>query len=172
MPPYLNNRYATFVKQFPFENSFWEGSIAICFNHAHNGWILLWISCTSFLQSTSLYISHVFDPFPKLIKWLESIADDQNPCDAPIDEEGQFKTLRVLPLENGMLDFQILYGHPLEKDIEIYFRVKVKKHQLISEFIRKFDLFLQEYYDPAQWEHGSDLPNLDLSKLREFLLVE
>jgi hypothetical protein len=51
--------------------------------------------------------------------------------------------LQIRPLENNLLDFQILDGFADDKEANILFRVKVSRRQLISEFVRKFELFLQ-----------------------------
>lgn len=163
----FDNRYASFVKSNPYDSENWDGLITVCFSHASVGWIQLWISGTAFLQHMTIYMSHVSDPFLEMIQWLEAIAENRLPARLAIDEEGVGKTLVALPLDDGRIDLQIqdaLY----EEEGEILFRMRVDRRQLVAEFVRKFELFLQEYYDKNQWEFGSDLLLLDLSRLNQY----
>lgn len=163
-----NNRYTDFVNRYPYDTMGWDGKITVCFSYAIAGWIQLWISGTSYLQHITLYTSHVFNPYPALIEWLEAVAENRLPARLAIDEEGVGKTLIALPLDDGRIDMQIqdaLY----EEDGEILFRMRVDRRQLVAEFVRKFELFLKDYYDKNQWEFGHDLPMLDLSRLNQYI---
>ncbi len=165
----LPSRYSTFVLQHPYESPEWEGSVTVCFGHPRNGWIMLWIAGTPYLQSLTIHTSDVFDPYTDLIHWLEAIAQDQLPAQVIIDEEGQEKTLVVVPAGNEQVDFQILNDYIEEKDKEILLRLRVSKRQLIAEFIHKFELFQRDYYQRSEWPNGVDIKELDLSILNKFL---
>lgn len=164
----FDNRYASFVKEHPYDSERWDGFITVCFSHASAGWIQLWISGTAFLQHMTIYMSHVSDPFPEMIEWLEAVAENRLPASLAIDEEGVGKTLIALPLDDGRIDLQIqdaLY----EEEGEILFRMRVDRRQLVAEFVSKFELFVKDYYDKNQWEFGRDLPTLDLTRLNQFV---
>ena len=160
-------RYTSYVKSYPYDTNGWDGKVTVCFSHAHVGWIRLWISGTSYLQHITLSLSAVFDPFPSLVKWLEAIAANQLPAELEIDEEGQVKRLTVMPLEDDQVDFIIREGFVEEG--EIYFRLRVDRKQLVSEFAKKLELMLNEYFEIEEWEHGSDLTALDLSRIKAMI---
>jgi hypothetical protein len=51
-----------------------------------------------------------------------------------------------------------------------YICVPVNKRQVLSEFIKRWDDFLETQYDPLHWEeYGSNLRQLDGSKLMKSL---
>jgi hypothetical protein len=162
-----NYRYAANVKNCPYEGPGWNGKVTVCFSYPHVGWILLWISGTSYIQEITISISEVFDPFPKMVEWLEAIAANQLPAEMDIDEEGKVKNLTVMPLENDQVDFIIRKGYVEEG--EIFFRMRASRKQLVSEFAKKLDLMLKEYFEIEEWEQGSDLRKLDLTRLWKFL---
>ena len=163
----FSSRYTSFVNQYPYENAVWAGKVTVCFSHAQSGWVQVWVAGTSFLQDITIHASHVGDPFPSMVAWLEAIAQNQLPAEFTIDEEGKGKTLLVFPWEQNLLDFQIREHYSIEE--ELYFRMRVNRRQLIAEFVQKFEHFLKEYHEPAQWEHGRDLFAIDLSTLHRYL---
>jgi len=163
------NRYLAFVETYPYEQPGWEGAITVCFSHAKQGWVMLWVSTTAYYQNLTISTSHAFDPYPALLKWLESIIHDKFPAELEIDEEGEIITLIVTAVENDLLDFKILDSYSDAPEAVIVFRCKIRKHQLIGEFVRKFELFLEEYYQQEEWFASSDLRALDLSTLKNYL---
>jgi hypothetical protein len=56
------------------------------------------------------------------------------------------------------------------KEEPIFMYVKVGKKQFLSEFLKRWDDFLENQYDPVHWEeYGSHLRNLNVSKIRAYL---
>lgn len=161
----VSSRYTIFVNQYPYDTPCWDGLITVCFSHASAGWIQLWIGGTSFLQHVTIYTTHVYDPYPEMIEWLQAVAENRLPARLAIDEEGVGKTLIALPLDDGRIDLQI-QDTLEEEDGEILFRMRVDRRQLVQEFVSKFELFIQSYYQEEQWEHGCALRTLDLSGLK------
>jgi len=48
--------------------------------------------------------------------------------------------------------------------------VQLSKKQFLAEFLKRWDDFIQNQYDPAQWEDiGVQLSALDVSKIRAFV---
>ena len=47
--------------------------------------------------------------------------------------------------------------------------MRVTKQQFLTEFVRKFTLFLNEYYRVDQWQEEPDILKMDLSKLHQYL---
>ena len=105
--------------------------------------------------------------------WLngwKQFSEGQLPAAFKIDEEGDVKTLRAIPAQNGYLDFQIV-DEELEDEPNILFRVRVLPRQLISEFVFKLELLLEKYYRAEDYPNISNLTELDLSKLRRYLIT-
>jgi hypothetical protein len=130
------------------------------------------ITCTAYTQGTIINCSNVFDPFPGLIGWLEAIAAGRLPAGCVIDEEGHATTLRASSVNTHEFIFEICelddYAASSE-ETPLFMYVRVGRQQFISEFIKRWDDFLANQYDPVQWEeYNSNLRELDLTKLRAF----
>jgi hypothetical protein len=161
------------LKQFPPESYSWAGKVTISLGYPTQGWVQLAITCTTYVQGAILACSNVFDPFPGLIRWLEAIAAGRLPAGCVIDEEGHEKTLRARSVNKDEFIFEICEQDDYAASSEetpLFMHVQVNRQQFISEFIKRWDDFLATQYDPAQWEeYGSNLRELDLTKLRAFV---
>ncbi len=162
--------YSRVIKSQPYERPSWDGLVTFCFSEPRQGGILFWVATTAHLQGVTIYISGAMDPFPDLFAWLEDIVLDRIPAEVAIDEEGRLKILSVEPEEDDRLDFQVLDRLEVEVTAEILLRVRVPKRQLVSEFVRKFDLFIEEYYRPDHWGgYRYDIHNLVSKIIRDYL---
>jgi hypothetical protein len=161
------------LKLNPPESSSWAGKVTLSIGYPDTGWIQLAVTCTAYVQGIIICVSNVFDPFPRLIHWLQTIAEGALPSECTIDEEGDVKILRALPASDDEFIFQIserLYGEDQLKEEPIFMYVKVGKKQFLSEFLKRWDDFLENQYDPVYWEeYGAHLRNLDVSKIRAYL---
>ena len=162
-----------FLKRYPPESHSWAGKVTFCFSYPANGWIQLAVTCDPYLQGVFVFCTYIADPFPGFKRWLEAIVADQLPAECAVDEEGKGKTFRARPVNNQEFIFEILeylWGKPDHKDRPVYLYVQVNKTQFLSEFMKRWDDFIENYYDPVHWEeYGTDLRKLDLSKIRAFL---
>lgn len=153
------------------------GKISIHFGYASSGWILLSViaGCN---QSLTLHLSYVYDPFSEMVDWLNMLADGDLPAILDIDEEGIQKRLIVRSYEgryseSADVEFRIA-GDYWDDDAKEYKKgthllVRTKRLQLLSEFTRRLDQWLNEDYEPKEWDrYGLDEgahPDIDLRKL-------
>lgn len=158
-----DSRYEDFLKLFPYETEGWTGKITFCFSYAQIGWVLLWISTTSYLQHITIHLSDVFDPFPDLIRWIEAIAESRLPSEIEIDEEGVIKQLYANHAGNNLVDIQIK-----DDDGKIIFRCRCDRRQLVNEFVNKFELFREQYFETKDWRYGPGPLAASLTKLKTF----
>jgi hypothetical protein len=169
------------LKNTPRASHDWNGKVSIEFGYPDSGWILLSITCTAYLQHLIIHLSDVYDPFPDMTKWMEDIAANNLPCEFTVDEEGECKMLRAIPLSADCFILEILdteWDETVTEEQQIFMYTKVERRQFVSEFIHAWDDFLERKYDPESWPFGRDLQSLrgkpdlrelDISKAREFL---
>ena len=170
----MTTRTDTYLKQFPPETHSWAGKVTIGFSYPYHGWIQFVVTATTYVQNVIVKLSNVFDPFPELIRWLETIAEGNLPNEFVIDEEGVEKIFRAIPVNGDEFIFEIvelLYGEDKSEEEPIFLYVQVTRKQFLSEFLKRWDDFLENQYDPAQWEERRvpSLRELDVSKIREFV---
>ncbi len=168
----LDTRTNQFLKDYPPETHSWQGKVTLGFGYPAHGWIILTVTCTTFVQGVIIYCSHALDPFPGFIYWLESIAQDQLPADFIVDEEGTAKLFRASLANAQEIVFEILDRYcdddqPAGCPVLLY--VQVAKKQLLAEFLKHWDDFIANKFDQVQWEFGADLKKLDVSTIREFV---
>ena len=161
------------LKDFPPENHAWSGKVTFSFSYPESGWLQWAVTCSAYVQNVVIACSNVFDPFPRLFKWLEAVADGQLPAETVIDEEGQEKLLRASPFEAGEFIFEVLEADGDQDSSEtgpIFLYAQVSRQQFVAEFVRQWDDFISSRYASEEWVSfgGIDLSKLDLAKLREF----
>lgn len=161
-----------FLKDFPPETHSWAGKVAFGLSYPHAGWITVAVHSTAYIQTVYMDCSHVFDPFPEFIHWLEAIASGNLPCEFSIDEEGYGKTLRAKPVDEDdfLLTITPMFwdqdGGETEEPLFLY--TVASKRQFIAEFLRRWDDFVANQWDAKEWE-SNDLSRLDVSRLRKFV---
>jgi hypothetical protein len=168
----LDTRTNRFLKDYPPETHSWQGKATLGLGYPIDGWIVLTVTCTTYLQGVIIYCSHGLDPFPDFIRWLDSIALGQLPAEISVDEEGTAKIFRASSANAEEIVFEILdrnfdNDQPAGRPIFLY--VQVAKKQFLAEFLKRWDDFIANQFDQAQWEFGADLRELDVSKIREFV---
>ena len=162
-----------FLKSFPPEKNDWTGKVTFSFGYPDAGWIQLAVTCTAYVQGIIIDVSAAFDPFPEFIHWLDAIAAGKLPAEFHIDEEGYGKTFRASPVNEGEFLFEIgewMWKEAKLEEEPLYMYAQVSKKQFLSEFLKRWDDFIQNLYDPAMWEDiGVQLSALDVSKIRAFV---
>jgi hypothetical protein len=144
---------------------------------------------SAFLRNHIVNCSAVFDPFQDMVKWLNDIAQNKSPASLEIDEEGIFTTLSIIHLDDTWLEFRVHRQVPESLGVgacaaDRLILCRVRKYQLLSEFYRRLQDFLQHDYRPRCWDSSGwqeflfnertlnevqDLNGLDLAKLDEWL---
>ena len=162
-----------FLSQYPPGSHDWSGKVTLVFSHPIAGWIQFGVMATPYVQNWVINFSNVYDPVPGVIQWLEDIVDNNLPCECGIDEEGKVKALRATPVNDDEFIFEILAPWWNKKRLSeqpIYLYMQVNRHQFLSEFLKRWDDFLDNYYEPKQWEeYGFRLREMDISKIRKFV---
>jgi hypothetical protein len=164
-----------FLKEVSPEDKSWVGKVTLSFSYPSAGWIQFAVLCTAHVQSVVVDFSNVFDPFPQLVNWLTVIANGDLPTEFEVDEEGVWKIFRAVPVNQDEFVFEILdayWNKEISEEQPIYLYARLSKKQFLSEFLKRWDDFLENQYDPAQWENeeeASQLRKLDFSRIREFV---
>ncbi len=163
MNPDTPSRYEVFQKQNPDQGSEWTGQVTVCFSHAQAGWVMLWIATTAHLQHITIHLTDIYNPFLFLFGWLEEISAGRLPAEVQIDEESIGKTLYAAPAEDDLMDFQILDRHQPD---QVLWGCRCSKRQVVGEFVAKFELFLQRYYQDDGWRFPPGPRAVDLTSLK------
>lgn len=170
-----------------YEEDYWQrydkgetGWVSLALSHVGSGWAKLWVAGNRPVQSVTISLSYVYDPLPGLVRWMEAITRDQFPAELEINEEGEYKMLRVVSSVEGSLDLRI-YNEDFPDESRRVFGMRFVKRQMVEEFVARFDYFLTHDYDLEEWclgdysweelEHWrrKDLVNLDLAVLKQYL---
>jgi hypothetical protein len=163
-----------FLEHYPPDSHSWAGKVTMSFGYAAHGWIQFAITCNAHVQGVIIHCSNVYDPFPDFIHWLNAIADDNLLAETKIDEEGKGKTFRATHISEDefLLEvFELWWAAEKEgEERPIYMYAQVNKWQFLSEFLKQWDDFIANKYDPIHWEeYKTDLRQLDVSKVRAFV---
>lgn len=110
------------------------------------GWIVIDIS--SHEQAVRVHASQVFDPFPALITWLESIVTGASVSEFEIDEEG---SLVALQFTQGDRQGIFTLTDPLED--RLLLQMSILPKTLVAEFYAKLRAFaVSQAYRKEEWE--------------------
>lgn len=124
--------------------------VKVIFKECDAGWIRFTVSAGS--QSVDCWGSEVFDPFPKLIAWLEAIAGGTQACSFIMYEEGPEKEFKALAGDSGSLRLMI-EDTALNK---VLLEAVVDRRQCVCEFYNNLRAFAKSpAYVPEQWEDES-----------------
>lgn len=170
----IDLRTNAFLKLHPPHEYSWAGKVTLSLGYPHSGWIQMAITCTAYVQGVIVDVSAVFEPFPDMIRWLEDISTGNLPSEFIIDEEGYGKTFRAQPVndEEFLLTISPMFWHPREGETEepLFMYVVASKKQIVSEFLKRWDDFVENQYDRSHWQESVvDLRTLDVSILRKFV---
>lgn len=164
----------------------WDGKIAVHFGYPASGWVLLSLLTTAYNGSVVAHLSQVWDPFPGLVDWLTAVAENRLPASTRIDEEGSTKELRVTTYTGEFArysDVEFRVNHRVgvsgtePSDSRCVLLCRLSRQQLLAEFYRRLERWLQEDYEPQRWVTGwpnydeaernaADLRRLNLAGLR------
>lgn len=168
----LNTRTDGYLENYPREDPVWQGKVTFSLSYPTVGWIVLTMTCTAFVQGVIIYCSHVRDPLPELIRWLDAVANDQLPAQFWIDEEGLTKTFRAWPINANEFACEIRDGYGDVEGQSVFVYMQANKRQFLSEFLKRWDDFIANQFDPVEWEYGADLRTLDVSNIRAFVQAQ
>lgn len=121
--------------------------VKVIFQECDAGWIFFSVAAGS--QSVDCRASEVFDPFPKLVAWLEAIAGGTQASSFIVDEEGREKEFKALGGHGGSLRLRIE-----DRDTHnVLLEAVVDRRQCVGEFYHTLRAFAESpAYVPAQWE--------------------
>ena len=121
--------------------------VKVTFKECDAGWIFFSVAAGS--QSVDCRASEVFDPFPKLIAWLEALASGTQACSFTMYEEGPEKQFTALGGDGGSLRLRIEDADTSNVLLE----AAVNRRQCVGEFYHNLRAFAESPgYVPAQWE--------------------
>lgn len=124
------------------------------------GWIRIYISANG--QTERVPASHIYDPFPDLIAWLENIITGVPVSEFTIDEEGYDAIFRFSQQDKqGVFT---LHGQVPEEYHDVVpeelcllkelLRITISPRLLVNEFYTKFRSFVTSpAYHKDQWEY-------------------
>ena len=123
----------------------WHGRISVAFGYPSDGWVMLVLMTPVFNQHVVIYCTDVWQPFDDLFIWLNSLADKKLPCEFSINEEGSTVNIHAKKssLEADSIEITVTRNNVRTPS----FHCRTNRVQLIHEFIKRFDRWIQEDYD-------------------------
>lgn len=154
----------------------------INFGKVDVGWQPIFLCAAG--QSTDLYATTLFDPFPEILQWLEVIAREE--CGrVVINQEGNYRELLAFPLSDRN-QVRIVVSRVsgwLAPFREIKLDIDISRRAFVGAFYEALRTHADsEKYDPYQWaaiplkdylardgisESPEQLANLDAASLRD-----
>ena len=117
------------------------------FKECDAGWIRFAVFVGS--QSVNCRGSELWDPFPEMVVWLESISTGAQSCSFKMDEEGAEKEFKAFRCADGSVRLTI------EDAIEhcVFLEAQVDARQCVGAFYKNLRSFAASpAYSPEQWE--------------------
>lgn len=137
------------MKEQPNQN------LSVKFGDCDAGWISMLL--TSEESSLSVRLSHIYDPLPKMLAWLEAITIGVEECGFRVDEEGvfvNFSARREFRASENWRAYTALNIVP-EYDIQPL-QVTLPTYDLVGIFYRTFREFADSSaYVREQWEYST-----------------
>lgn len=111
-----------------------------------SGWIHLHVSHGG--DTLKINLSHVFEPLPSLLAWLEAIAVGVDECSFEIDEEGTMVMFRASSRGGGNIRVRIEPSYEFKP-----FDFNLPARQFVGTIYQAFiDFSRSSEYKPQQWE--------------------
>lgn len=124
--------------------------VKVIFKECAAGWIPFTVSAGS--QSVNCRGSELWDPFPHMVAWLESMAGGAEVCSFKMDEEGMEKKFKAFACENKTV--RLIIEDAIRNIVLL--EAVVDTRQCVSEFYKNLRAFAEsKAYVPAQWEDES-----------------
>ena len=121
--------------------------VNVFFTECDAGWIIFKIFAGS--QAVRCRASEVYDPFPKMMAWLEAIASGAETCSFIMDEEGRQKEFKACGCGSGNVRLTII--DPFNN--QILLEAVVDMRQCVGAFYHPLRAFAKsEAYVATQWE--------------------
>lgn len=125
-----------------------SSALTVRFGDCDAGWISMWITAKN--NRMEVRLSHIYDPIPDLLAWLESITIGVQKCGFSVDEEGSFTYFDAIRSQKSMrLKINKSYGS-IKIDLDL------TRRELVKEFYESLINFAHsDQYIPSQWETSS-----------------
>ena len=118
----------------------------IRFHDCEAGWIHMDVTHAS--ETVSISLSHVFEPLPAFLAWLEAVSTGVEQCSFVIDEEGSLVEFKATTLNSGKVRFQITPNYESTK-----LDLNLSARELVGALYRAFVEFSESPdYKPEEWE--------------------
>lgn len=123
--------------------------LRIRFHDCEAGWIRMDVSHGS--DTVSISLSHVFEPLPAFLAWLEAVSTGVEQCSFEIDEEGSVVEFKASSLGSGNVRFQLEPSYESTK-----LDLNLSARELVGAMYRSFVHFSESAdYRPQEWESYS-----------------
>lgn len=133
------------------ENDTEEAKLAVDFTLPKAGWVRVRVRPLHELHAISC--TYLWDPFVRMIEWLEQIADGSPAATWSVDQEGSVSRLQFF---GGCVDDRADYLLHIQSDHRGIARVravKVDRRQLVEAFYRGFRRMTDDPgYSPREWD--------------------
>ena len=125
-----------------------SADVGIHFEVDDFGWVILRMTLGE--QDIEVDFSHVYDPFPSLLEWLQAILVGDLPIGFEIDEEGTERLLIAHAFDNGRLLFAVLD----KWDRTEFGAAIVDREALLAAFHKELNDFLRDpgRFNTDDWE--------------------
>lgn len=98
-------------------------------------------------QTAEIGISEIYDPFPELLEWLQSLADGDLPIGVAINEDGSEARIVAHSSGKGRLLIAVLDGW----EHTVRTAGVVETNEFLAAFRREFADFLENRFDVQSW---------------------
>jgi hypothetical protein len=120
--------------------------LQIRFRDCEAGWIHMDVTHVS--DTVSVNLSHVFEPLPAFLAWLEAVSTGVEQCSFVIDEEGSLVEFKATTLNSGKVRFQITPNYESTK-----LDLNLSARELVGAMYRAYVEFSESPdYKPEEWE--------------------
>jgi hypothetical protein len=121
----------------------------IRFHDCEAGWIHMDVTHAS--ETVSISLSHVYEPLPAFLAWLEAVSTGVEQCSFEIDEEGSMVEFKATSRGSGNVQFQLEPSYESTK-----LDLNLSARELVGAMYRAFVEFSESPdYKPEEWESYS-----------------
>lgn len=128
-------------------------NLLIKFGDCEYGWITMWLTVDSYTLTVGL--SHIYDPLPDMLAWLEAIIIGVEECGFNIDEEGSIVKFFARKEFNSILEPHLFTALNVMPNYDVQpLQVTLPTRELVKIFYHAFrDFATSDSYVREHWEH-------------------
>ena len=123
--------------------------LSVTFDDCDAGWITLWLSAG--LRTMRISMSHLWDPLPDMLAWLEAIAVGVEKCGFAVNMEGSFmhfSATRTYVVGDWHSTLHVSPSYMAET-----FELRISTRELVKKVYEAFRGFAESgVYVPREWE--------------------